>query len=100
MTFLVRRSRPSFRLALAATVLYSAALVTWLSVVAPMNAILAQWNPGRIPENFAAVRNRWEAGHIAITGIKVVGLGCAIAAGLALGRPHVTVAGYGHAGDG
>jgi hypothetical protein len=89
MAFLVRRRRPAFGLALAGTILYAAALGTWVSVVAPMNAILAQWEPGPLPVDFAAVRDRWEAGHMAITGIKVVGLGCVIAAGLALGRQRV-----------
>jgi hypothetical protein len=50
------------------------------------NAILAQWVPGPIPDDFAAVRYRWEAGHIAISAVKTAGLCCALAAGLSLGR--------------
>ncbi len=61
----------------------------WVSVVAPINANLTQRRPGPVPVDFAVVRNRWEAGHIAITGIRMVGLGCVIAAGLALSRQRV-----------
>jgi hypothetical protein len=49
-----------------------------------MNAILAQRRPGPVPVDFAVVRNRWAAGHIAFAGIKVAGLGWVTAAGLAL----------------
>jgi hypothetical protein len=70
----------------AATILYAVSLATWFAVVAPMNAVLAQWEPGAVPETFEAVRDRWEAGHIAISAIKFVGLGCLIAAALSLGR--------------
>jgi H+/Cl- antiporter ClcA len=86
MTFVLRRRPPAFWLALAATVCYAASLATWLAVVAPMNAVLAQWEPGPVPETFEAVRNRWEAGHIGITAIKFVGLCCVIAGALSLGR--------------
>ena len=64
----------------------------WFGVVAPMNAILAQWEPGPIPDNFEAVRNQWETGHIAITVIKTIGLSCAIACVLSL-VPRRAVAG-------
>jgi len=86
MTVVVRRRRPAFRLAMAATVLFALSLATWVSMVAPANAILAQWVPGPIPDDFAAVRRRWEAGHIAISAIKTAGLCCALAGGLSLGR--------------
>ena len=86
LTFLIRHKRPAFWLAMAATILYATSLATWFAVVAPMNAILAQWEPGPIPDNFEAVRNRWEAGHIAISAIKVVGLSCMIAGVLSIGQ--------------
>jgi hypothetical protein len=86
MTVVVRRRRPAFRLAMAGTILFAVSLATWISVVAPANAILAQWVPGPIPDDFAAVRYRWEAGHIAISAVKTAGLCCALAAGLSLGR--------------
>lgn len=92
MTFVARRRRPAFRLAMAGTILFALSLATWVSMVAPMNAILAQWVPGTIPDDFAAVRDRWEAGHIAISAIKTAGLCCALAGGLSLGRSRVTEA--------
>ncbi len=70
-------------------------LATWLSVVAPMNAILARWVPGPTPDDFAAVRSRREAGHIAVSAVKTAGLCCALAGGLSLGRSRVTGANRG-----
>ena len=92
MTIVVRRRRPAFRLAMAGTILFAVSLATWVSVVAPMNAILAQWTPGPIPDSFTAVRDRWEAGHIAISAIKTAGLCCTLAGGLSIGRPPATEA--------
>jgi hypothetical protein len=85
VAIVIRHRRPAFWLAMAATVLFATSLATWFAVVAPMNAILAHWGPGPIPDNFEAVRNRWEAGHIVISAIKVVGLSCMIAGVLSLG---------------
>jgi hypothetical protein len=92
LTFVLRRERPAFWLALAATLLYAVSLATWFSVVEPMNAILAQWQPGPIPENFEAVRNQWETGHIVISAIKTAGLSCAIAGVLSIGRDRTAAA--------
>jgi hypothetical protein len=91
MTLAVRRRRPAVWPAMAATILYAASLATWFSVVAPVNAVLAQWEPGPIPEDFAAVRDRWETGHIVISAIKMVGLCCAIAGALSAGRSRGAV---------
>jgi hypothetical protein len=85
---LLRGDRPAFWFALAAAILYLASLVTWFSVVAPVNEQLATWTPGPIPENFEALRDRWETGHIAITIIKFCGLVCVIIAALGMHRPQ------------
>jgi hypothetical protein len=85
VTFVIRHKRPAVWLAMAATVLFATSLATWFAVVAPMNAILAQWGPGPIPDNFEAVRNQWETGHIVISAIKAVGLSCMIAGVLTIG---------------
>jgi hypothetical protein len=74
LTWLLRRQRRPFRLALAATVLYAAALATWFAWVAPANAILATWTHGPVPDDFAAVRDRWETGHMMVAAWKFVGL--------------------------
>lgn len=89
LVYLLRRERTPFRLAVAATVLFAVSLAVWLSVVAPVNAELATWKPGPVPENFEALRNRWETGHIVMTGIKLCGLVAAICVGLSAGRASV-----------
>ena len=45
VTVAIRHKRPAFWLAMAATTLYATSLATWFAIVAPMNAILAQWGP-------------------------------------------------------
>ncbi len=59
-------------------------LATRGAVVAPMNGIPAQWEPGPIPQNS---RPSAIAG---ITAIKTVSLCCTIAAVVSLTRPHTT----------
>lgn len=86
LAYLLRRQRPAFWFALAGAVLYAASLITWLSMVAPANAVLATWEPGPIPENFEAIRNRWETGHMIMTGIKFAGLACLVTAVLFIRR--------------
>lgn len=86
LAFVLRRERPAFWFAFAAAILYTASLATWFMVVAPANAELATWTPGPVPENFLAIRNRWETGHILIAAIKFVGLASVICAGLLAGR--------------
>lgn len=73
LAWLIRRERPAGRFALAAAVLFAAGLATWATVVAPANAVLATWRPGPIPANFAAVRDRWEGGHMAVAALKLAG---------------------------
>lgn len=80
LTFLLR-ARPAFRCALAGTVLFALALAAWFIIVAPANDVLATWQPGPIPEDFVAVRNRWETGHMIVTALKLLGfIAIAIAA--------------------
>jgi hypothetical protein len=71
----LRAQRLARRPAVAAALLYLLALGLWLAVVAPANAVLATWVPGPLPADFAAVRDRWEAGHMAIAAIKLLGFG-------------------------
>lgn len=82
----LRRDRPAFTLALAATLLYAISLATWFAVVAPANGVLATWSPGPVPANFSAIRMRWETGHIVMAGIKLAGLVCAVLAALSMRR--------------
>ncbi|TIP92536.1 MAG: DUF1772 domain-containing protein, partial [Mesorhizobium sp.] len=48
--------------------------------------ILATWVPGPIPENFEAIRLRWETGHMIVAGFKAVGFVSLIAALLFIER--------------
>jgi hypothetical protein len=71
--WLVRCDRRRFRFALAAVLLFAAALAAWASIVAPANAVLATWRPGPIPSDFAAIRGRWETGHMIVAALKLAG---------------------------
>lgn len=59
--------------AIAAAVLFAAALSAWFWLVAPVNAVLATWQPGPVPPDFDAVRLRWETGHAAVAALKLGG---------------------------
>lgn len=73
LAYAMRRDRPGFWFALVGTLLFLASLAVWLSAVAPVNAVLATWQPGPIPDDFFTLRNRWELGHIVIATLKLVG---------------------------
>ena len=73
LAFMLRRDRPAFYFAIAAALLYAASLASWFMLVAPANAELATWTPGPVPQDFDAVRLRWETGHMAVAAIKLVG---------------------------
>lgn len=47
--------------------------MAWFAIVAPANAELATWQAGPIPEDFDAVRLRWEIGHMAVAAAKALG---------------------------
>ncbi|WP_011582984.1 MULTISPECIES: DUF1772 domain-containing protein [Chelativorans] len=87
VTWLIGRGeRRAFRLALSGSLLYLASLVIWLTVVAPANAELATWRLGPLPENFSAVRLRWETGHIIIACVKLLGFALLASATLLMRR--------------
>jgi hypothetical protein len=73
LAYLLRRERGRFRPALAGAVLFGLALAAWFALVASANGILATWRPGPIPEDFHAVRNRWETGHMVVAALKLLG---------------------------
>jgi hypothetical protein len=73
LAYALRHERPSFRWALAGCLLFALGLGVWFAWVAPANSILATWAPGPVPENFHAVRNRWETGHMAVASLKLLG---------------------------
>jgi hypothetical protein len=73
LAYLLRHDRSGFRFALTGSVLFALALFVWFSWVAPANSVLATWTLGPIPEDFHAIRNRWETGHMVIAAIKLIG---------------------------
>jgi hypothetical protein len=73
LAFMLRRDRPALYFATGAALLYAAALAAWFALVAPANAELATWTPGPVPDNFDAIRLRWETGHMAVAALKLVG---------------------------
>jgi len=68
------RDRSSRTLAGAAAIAYAGALGLWFALVQPANVVLATWTPGPLPADFAAVRDRWEYGHMCVAAAKVAGL--------------------------
>ena len=69
----LRDEPPAFWPVLAATLLYAVSLALWFVLVKPANNVLATWVPGPVPDNFDAVRLRWETGHMAVTAAKAAG---------------------------
>jgi hypothetical protein len=86
LAYALRQKRRAFRLALVGTALLGLALAVWVGWVAPANSVLATWNPGPIPADFAAIRLRWETGHMVIAALKLAGLVAVVMAALEGGR--------------
>ncbi|MEZ0172561.1 DUF1772 domain-containing protein [Microvirga sp. TS319] len=73
LVFLLRRDLERRRPALASCLLFALSLAVWFAWVWPANNVLATWRPGPIPEDFAAIRDRWETGHMAVAALKFIG---------------------------
>lgn len=81
LAFLLRHDRARRVPALAGFLLFGLGLAVWFGWVGPANTVLATWQPGPVPENFATIRDRWETGHMAVAAIKLIGfLATALAA--------------------
>lgn len=63
LTWLVRRRRAVLAWTGAAALLQVAALVTYFTVVEPVNQRLRPLPPGVVPEDFTTLRAQWEFGH-------------------------------------
>lgn len=74
LAFVVRNRHPSFQLTVVGSAFMAAGLAIWFGFVAPVNAIMATWSPGPIPENFASVRDQWEYSHAIIAVMKFIGM--------------------------
>ncbi len=76
--FLVRRRGRTFGWTLGGAVCLLAAFITWLAVVAPVNAEVAEAlksAPESVPDLWMRLRNRWEYGHATGFVITLVGFG-------------------------
>ncbi|AZO11478.1 MULTISPECIES: DUF1772 domain-containing protein [unclassified Mesorhizobium] len=73
LAWMLRDEPRAFWLVIAATLLYALSLALWFMLVKPANDVLATWAPGPIPDNFEAIRLRWETGHMVVTAAKAVG---------------------------
>ncbi len=87
LALLLRGDRPASRFAASAAVLYALALGAWFALVAPANAELATWTrEAALPENFDAVRLRWETGHMVVAAFKLAGFVALMVALLSIAR--------------
>jgi hypothetical protein len=83
LAFVVRRRRPAFALTLSAAVLTVAAHVVFWMFIAPVNAEIAAWAPGGVPEGWTALRDRWEFAHAVRALLFIGGFGFLLASVLA-----------------
>lgn len=67
----VSRGRAGGEFALGGALLLGLGLIAWLGIVFPANQAMAGWTPAYAPDNFEAVRSRWETGHALIAGLKL-----------------------------
>jgi hypothetical protein len=89
LAVLLWRRQPAFASALAGAMLFALGLAAWIVVVAQANSVLATWQPGPIPDEFFAIRNRWETGHMIVAALKFLGfIAVAIGAVTADRRPE------------
>ena len=63
----------------AAFVLLLVALIITLTVNVPIDRQIQSWTTGRLPQDWTAIRDRWEFYHGLRTLISVVGLACLFA---------------------
>ncbi|MCA1490436.1 DUF1772 domain-containing protein [Ensifer sp. NBAIM29] len=73
LAYLLSNEKLAFRFCLAGAALMAAALMAWFAIVAPVNSELATWQPGPVPQDFNAVRWRWEVGHMVVAALKALG---------------------------
>ena len=62
----------------AAGVLLLAGIVVTVAVEVPMNKQVVQWQPGAMPAEWMAVRDRWLRFHAVRTVLGVLSFGCAV----------------------
>jgi hypothetical protein len=86
LPFLARANLIAALVAGAGAALFALALALWFLLVSPANQVMATWEPGAIPNDFEAVRWRWEIGHMAVASAKLAGLAFILFALVLIGR--------------
>lgn len=82
LVFLVRHRGPAFRWTLAGALAAVLGFVSWLALVAPANAQVAQaltQAPDTVPAVWHALRDRWEYGHATGFVLQLIGFSALLA---------------------
>jgi uncharacterized membrane protein len=87
------RRGPPKGLILAAVGCALLALAVTLTVNVPINAAQMIWDPQAPPQDWAVVRDRWQAAHVLRTAAAVIGFGCQIVAVLRGPEPPLAAVG-------
>jgi hypothetical protein len=74
LTFLVRRRGSTLYWTLGGAILLVLAFVSWIMLVAPMNAEFARWLTDGVPADWTRYRDQWEYAHAVNAFIKIIGL--------------------------
>ena len=74
LVFLVRKHGSTFHWSLGGAILLAIAFVSWIVLIAPMNAEFAKWLTTPIPLNWMQYRDQWEYAHTANALVKIMGL--------------------------
>jgi hypothetical protein len=87
LVFLVRkRGALTFRLTLAAALLYIAAMAAWWAFIFPVNQELATWLTQPVPADWADWRRQWETTHALNALLEIVGF-CALLLSIVVETP-------------
>jgi hypothetical protein len=86
LAYLVRGRRPAFSLTLVGAGLLVMALIAWVLLIAPANAVMSGWTPQTVPPDWIQWRDRWEYTHAANFVLKLVGF-CALVASVVVETP-------------
>ncbi len=72
LAYRTRNDRRASWWAALGALLAGSSLLLWFCVVAQANAVLATWQPGPIPADFAQVQKQWEFGHMGVATLKLL----------------------------
>ena len=82
LAYKLRRDPVRSRPALIAAICYSLALILWVALISPANSEMRSWALDNPPQDWMAMRDRWEYSHLARFAIQLTGLSALIIATL------------------